>query len=156
MSRKVYPAPPDPSTLVERVHLYMMARERGDDLREVRNDIIDILMDTRKIKTYEDLMRTRDKEHEIPYSLFFFAAVVWNDDRLVKAVISTAKRIGVLNQLKRTRYGSTQQSVVSMTQGMEILDELERNDFGELRKSRKQSRKKKRKQKSRKITLFLR
>lgn len=150
MSRKVYPAPPDPSTLVERVHLYIEARERGDDLREVRNDIIEVLMDTRKIKTYEDLMRTRDKEYEIPYSLFFLAAVVWNDNRLVKAVISTAKRMGVLNQLKRTRYGSPQRSVVSMAQGMDILDELERNEFGELRKSRKR----KRKQKSRKLIPF--
>lgn len=150
MSRKVYPAPPDPSTLVERVHLYIEARERGDDLREVRNDIIEVLMDTRKIRTYEDLMRTRDKEHEIPYSLFFLAAVVWNDNRLVKAVISTAKRMGVLNQLKRTRYGSPQRSVVSMAQGMDILDELERNEFGELRKSRK----KKRKRRSRKLVPF--
>ena len=150
MSRKVYPAPPDPSTLVERVHLYIEARERGDDLREVRNDIIEVLMDTRKIKTYEDLMRTRDKEYEIPYSLFFLAAVVWNDNRLVKAVISTAKRMGVLNQLKRTRYGSPQRSVVSMAQGMDILDELERNEFGELRKSRK----KKRKRRSRKLVPF--
>lgn len=150
MSRKVYPAPHDPSTLVERVQLYVEARERGEDLREVRNDIIEVLMDTQKIKTFDDLMKTRDKEHHIPYSLFFLAAVVWNDTRLVKAVISTAKRIGVLDRLKRTRYGSPQRSVVSMAQGMDILDELEQNEFGELKKTRR----KRRKPKSRKLFYF--
>ena len=151
MSRKVYPAPPDPSTLVERVQLYIEARERGDDLREVRNDIIEVLMDTQKIKTYDDLMKTQDKGQTIAASVFFLAAVVWNDNRLVKAVLSTAKRIGALERLKRTQYGSPQRSVVSMAQGMDVLDELERNEFGEMKRTRRH---KKRKPTSRKLFYF--
>jgi hypothetical protein len=147
MSRKVHPAPPNPSTLVEKVHLYIEARKRGDDLEEARADIIEVLMDTEKIKTFDDLMKTQDKEHTIPYSLFFLAAVVWNDNRLVKAVISTAKRIGVLDRLRRTNYGPIQMSVFSMAQGMDVLDVLDRNGFGEMKKSRK-SKKPRKKSKS--------
>ena len=145
MSRraKVHPAPPSPSssTLVKKVYLYSQARNNGETLREYRQDILDHLMNTRKMKTYEDLMATTDGKYTLPACLFFLASVVWHDERLVKGVISTAKRLGVLHRLRDTTYGNTRRTLRSMAQNEIILDALERNEFpeGRMKKTRRVS-----------------
>lgn len=147
MSRKlskVHPAPVSPksSTLVKKVFAYSEARNRGDDLQEYRRDILDHLMNTRKMKTYEDLMATTDGVYTIPYSLFFSAAVVWHDERLVTGVISTAKRLDVLDQLRDATFGKSRRTLHSMSQNEMIMEALERNGFpeGRLKKPRRGSR----------------
>jgi len=145
MSRrfKVHPAPVSPksSTLVKKVFAYSEARVRGDDLQEYRHDILDHLMNTQKMKTYEDLMATTDGVYTIPHSLFFLAVVIWHDERLVNGVISTAKRIGVLDRLRDTTFGTSRRTIHSMAQNEMIIDALERNRFPEGRlKPRRASR----------------
>jgi hypothetical protein len=135
MSRrvKVHPAPVSPksSTLVKKVFAYSEARNRGDDLQEYRHDILDHLMNTRKMKPYEDLMATTDGVYTISDSLFFLAEVVWHDERLVKRVISTAKRLDVLDRLRDTTFGRSRRTLYSMAQDEMIIDALERNGFPE-------------------------
>lgn len=143
MSRrsKVHPAPVSPksSTLVKKVFAYSEARNRGDDLQEYRHDILDHLMNTRKMKTYDDLMATTDGVYTIPHSLLFSAAVLWHDERLVNGVISTAKRIDVLDRLRDTTFGKTRRTLYSMSQNEMIIDALERNGFpeGHMKKPRR-------------------
>ena len=141
---KVHPAPVSPksSTLVKKVFAYSEARNRGDDLQEYRRDILDHLMNTRKMKTYEDLMATTDGVYTIPYSLLFSAAVVWHDERLVNGVISTAKRLNVLDQLKDATFGKSRRTLYSMSQNEMVMEALERNGFpeGHLKKPRRATR----------------
>jgi len=135
---KVHPAPESPksSTLVKKVFAYSEARNRGDDLQEYRHDILDHLMNTRKMKTYEDLMATTDGVYTIPHSLFFSAVVVWHDEGLVQGVISTAKRLDVLDQLRDTTFGKSRRTLYSMAQNEMIMNTLEQNRFPEGRKKK--------------------
>lgn len=95
---KVHPAPITPTTLNEKVMAYLEARRSGDDtaLVSAQDNIIDHLMNHRKTNSYKSLM-TPVGVNQIP--LFEFS-ILWNDKRLLKAVISTARRLGVLSQLK--------------------------------------------------------
>jgi len=96
---KVHPAPDSPTTLNEKVMAYLEARRAGNDsaLVSAQDNIIDHLMNHRKMNSFEKLM-TPVGVNQIP--LFEFS-ILWNDKRLLKAVISTARRLGVLSQLKR-------------------------------------------------------
>ena len=75
-------------------------------------------------------------------SLFFSAAVVWHDERLVTGVISTAKRLDVLDQLRDATFGKSRRTLHSMSQNEMIMEALERNGFpeGRLKKPRRGSR----------------
>ena len=96
---KVHPAPDSPTTLNEKVMAYLEARRAGNDsaLVSAQDNIIDHLMNHRKMNSFEKLM-TPVGVNQIP--LFEFS-ILWNDKRLLKGVISTARRLGVLSQLKR-------------------------------------------------------
>lgn len=93
--RKVHPAPDSPTTLKKRVDDYMKARDGKQDLTETRDHIIDHLMNERKMKTYADLTAPVHNRRTL-----FELAVQWNDIRLLRAILSTARRLGVTSQLQ--------------------------------------------------------
>ena len=129
---KVHPRPYSPSTLVQKVNAYLRAGQ-GENLDESRADIIEILMDIRKMTSMNDLMQPVYKILDQEYSLFFASAVLWSDVKLVKAVISTSKRLGGFEQLKRVNYKRPLCEVVS---DEIILDLLEREGFCDSGKGR--------------------
>jgi len=142
---KVHPKPPSPedSTLPKKIYLFIKARNNPDGFwverknlqDEYRQDIIDHLMNHAKTRTYEDLMVTNDGKYYIPDPLFLMAVRDWQDAALVKAVISTAKRIGVFQRLKDTQLRRL--DIKHYAQAEDVKDALRINGFMKGKKTRR-------------------